>query len=63
MRQVQIVAGALVLLGALLAWSVDPAFLALSAAVGGGLAFAGISGSCLMARILGHMPWNRQPAG
>jgi rhodanese-related sulfurtransferase len=62
MRQVQIAAGSLVLLGAVLAWTIDPAFLALSAAVGGGLAFAGISGSCLMARILRRMPWNRVSA-
>lgn len=62
MRQVQIVAGSLVLLGAILAWLVDPAFLALSAAVGAGLAFAGISGTCLMARILRRMPWNRAAA-
>ena len=59
MRQVQIVAGSLVLLGVALGISVAPAFLALSAFVGAGLAFAGISGWCGMARLLAIMPWNR----
>lgn len=59
MRQVQIVAGSLVLLGVVLGIWVTPAFLGLSAFVGVGLAFAGISGWCGMARLLALMPWNR----
>ncbi|MFY0615181.1 MAG: rhodanese family protein [Hyphomicrobiaceae bacterium] len=59
MRQVQISAGALVLLTAILALLVSPWFLALNAFVGAGLMFAGISGICTMATILSHMPWNR----
>jgi rhodanese-related sulfurtransferase len=59
MRQVQIVAGSLVLLGIVLGVWVAPAFLGLSAFVGAGLAFAGISGWCGMARMLALMPWNR----
>ena len=59
MRQVQIVAGSLVLLGVVLGIWVAPAFLGLSALVGAGLAFAGISGWCGMARLLALMPWNR----
>ena len=59
MRQVQIVAGSLVLLGVVLGVWVAPAFLGLSAFVGAGLAFAGISGWCGMARLLALMPWNR----
>jgi rhodanese-related sulfurtransferase len=62
MRQVQITAGALVLLGVTLGLWVNPAFFGLSAFVGAGLAFAGISGWCGMARLLALMPWNR-PAG
>jgi rhodanese-related sulfurtransferase len=62
MRQVQIVAGLLVLAGVLLAITVAPAFIGLSAFVGAGLAFAGLSGWCGMARLLAVMPWNRQPA-
>ena len=59
MRQVQIVAGSLVLLGVALGVWVAPAFFALSAFVGAGLAFAGITGWCGMARLLAVMPWNR----
>lgn len=63
-RQVQIVAGSLVVLGAVLGATVSPWFHALSAFVGAGLVFAGVSGFCGMARVLMRMPWNRQaPAG
>ena len=61
-RQVQIVAGALVLAGAMLAWLVHPLFLALAGFVGMGLMFAGVSGWCGMAKLLGILPWNRHPA-
>ena len=60
MRQVQIGAGALVLSGVLLGALVSPAFYALSGLVGAGLLFAGVTGFCGMARVLGMMPWNRQ---
>jgi rhodanese-related sulfurtransferase len=59
MRQVQIAAGALVLLGVLLAVLVSPWFMALSAFVGAGLVVAGITGFCGMANLLARMPWNR----
>jgi rhodanese-related sulfurtransferase len=59
MRQVQIAAGALVLLGVLLSQTVAPGWLWLSGFVGAGLIFAGISGFCGMARLLSVMPWNR----
>ena len=62
MRQVQIAAGSLVVLGAILGWLVSPAFFALSALVGAGLMFAGISGLCGMARMLALLPWNRPVA-
>lgn len=62
MRQVQIVAGSLVLLGVVLGWLISPIFFALSAFVGAGLTFAGISGFCGMARLLGLAPWNRPVA-
>ncbi|MBC7637039.1 MAG: rhodanese family protein, partial [Acetobacteraceae bacterium] len=62
MRQVQIVAGSLVLTGAVLGWLVSPYFFGLSAFVGAGLTFAGISGFCGMARVLGYLPWNRAVA-
>jgi rhodanese-related sulfurtransferase len=62
MRQVQIGAGSLVLLGAVLGATVAPGFYLLSAFVGGGLVFAGVTGFCGMARILEIMPWNRRAA-
>jgi rhodanese-related sulfurtransferase len=61
-RQVQIAAGTLVLTGLLLAAFVSPWFAALSAFVGSGLVFAGVSGWCGMAKVLGAMPWNRVAA-
>ncbi|WP_353203718.1 DUF2892 domain-containing protein [Sphingomonas sp.] len=62
MRQVQIVAGSLVLTGVVLGWLVSPYFFGVSAFVGAGLTFAGISGFCGMARLLGYLPWNRAVA-
>jgi len=61
MRQVQIAAGGLVLIGAILAVSVSIWFVLLSAFVGAGLAFAGITGWCGMATVLARMPWNKLP--
>lgn len=60
MRQVQIAAGLLVLIGVLLGFLVAPAWFGLSAFVGAGLTFAGISGFCGMARLLMLAPWNRR---
>lgn len=58
-RQVRIVAGFLVLLGAVLALTVHPYFAALSALIGAGLMFAGITDTCGMGMLLARMPWNR----
>jgi predicted branched-subunit amino acid permease len=60
MRQVQIAAGSLVVLGAVLGATVNPGFHALSGLVGAGLVFAGASGTCMMARLLAYAPWNRK---
>ena len=62
MRQVQIAAGGMALAGVLLGFAMHPAFFAVSGAVGAGLMFAGMTGTCAMARILKHMPWNRPAA-
>jgi rhodanese-related sulfurtransferase len=62
MRQVQISAGSLVVIGVLMGALLHPAFYALSAFVGAGLVFAGVSGFCGMARLLALMPWNRRSA-
>jgi rhodanese-related sulfurtransferase len=61
-RQVQIAAGSLVLAGVVLGALVTPGFYLLSGFVGAGLAFAGISGFCGMARLFALMPWNRRTA-
>lgn len=62
MRQVQISAGGLALLGVVLGASVSPIFYALSAFIGAGLVFAGVTGNCPMARMLASMPWNKRAA-
>ncbi len=59
-RQVQIGAGSLVLLGVVLSQFVAPGFLGLSAFVGAGLVFAGVTGWCGMAKLFAVMPWNRR---
>ena len=58
-RQVRIVAGSLVLLGITLGWFVHAGFFGLSAFVGAGLVFAGITDTCGMGMLLGRMPWNQ----
>ena len=58
-RQVRIAAGSLVAVGCALATWVHPGFIALSAAVGCGLVFAGITDTCGMGMLLARMPWNR----
>lgn len=60
MRQVQITAGMLVLAGVLLGLFIAPGFFGLSAFVGAGLMFAGVTGWCGMANLLRIMPWNRR---
>lgn len=59
LRQVQITAGSLVVVGVALGWFVSPWFLLLSAFVGAGLVFAGVTDTCGMAMLLAKMPWNR----
>lgn len=56
-RQVRIAAGLLVLGGIALS-VLSPWWLALSALVGAGLVFAGVTDSCGMAMVLAKMPWN-----
>ncbi len=58
-RQVRIAAGFLVFLGAALGFFVHPYFIAISAFVGAGLMFAGITDTCGMGMMLAKMPWNQ----
>lgn len=62
MRQVQIAAGSLVVLGVGLGVLVHPGFFGLAAVVGAGLTFAGATGFCGLARLLALAPWNRRAA-
>jgi rhodanese-related sulfurtransferase len=57
-RQVRITAGSLVLLGVLLGWFVHPYLYGLSAFIGAGLVFAGVTDTCGMGMLLARMPWN-----
>lgn len=60
-RQVRIAAGLLVLTGSVLGYFVSPYWIGLSAFVGAGLAFAGITDTCGMGMLLARMPWNQVP--
>ena len=57
-RQVRIAAGSLVLSGILLGSCVHRGFFGLSAFVGAGLVFAGITDFCGMGLLLSKLPWN-----
>lgn len=61
-RQVMIAAGVMVAGFTALGAFANPWFLAGAGFVGCGLAFAGISGICPMAKVLGAMPWNAPKA-
>ncbi len=60
-RQMRIVAGSLVLAGAVLGYFVDPRWIALSGFVGAGLIFAGVTDICPMINVISRMPWNQAP--
>lgn len=59
MRQVQLTAGALVFVFAVLALIVSPLFALGAAFVGAGLTFAGATGICALAIVMSKMPWNK----
>jgi rhodanese-related sulfurtransferase len=58
-QQVQVTIGALLLLKTVLGTAVHPVFFILTGAIGAGLIYAGLTENCLLARVLGRMPWNR----
>lgn len=60
MRQVQIVAGSLVLISTLLGAFVSPWFLLLSGFVGTGLTYAGVTDTCMLAMLLAKLPYNQR---
>ncbi|PLS67872.1 MAG: hypothetical protein CV045_11125 [Cyanobacteria bacterium M5B4] len=59
-RQVQIVAGSLVLTGTILGATVSPKFLGLSGFVGAGLIFAGVTDTCALGMLLAKLPYNQR---
>lgn len=58
-RQVRFIAGCLVLVGVIGSLLRHPYLLGISAFVGAGLVFSGITDKCPMAVALAKMPWNR----
>lgn len=58
-RQVRIAAGFLVFVGAALGFAVNKNFIGISAFVGAGLMFAGITDTCAMGMMIAKMPWNK----
>jgi hypothetical protein len=62
-RQVQLIAGTMVLMGVTLGTLVNPWFLVIAAFFGAGLMFAGATGTCGLALLLLRMPWNRSLLG
>ena len=60
MRQTFVAAGVLILLGHAFAFWISPTGFILSALIGAGLLFAGLTGWCGMTMMLGRMPWNKE---
>ncbi|CAG36602.1 rhodanese-like domain-containing protein [Desulfotalea psychrophila] len=58
-RQTHITVGSLILLTAFLGATINPSFFGATAFFGAGLLFAGLSGTCMMAKMLMKLPWNR----
>ena len=58
-RQVRIAAGTLVVIGAAVGQFVHPGGFALSAFIGAGLVFAGVTDTCGMGMMIAKMPWNQ----
>ena len=58
-RQVRIAAGSLVVIGAVVGQFVHPVGYGLSAFIGAGLVFAGVTDTCGMGMVIAKMPWNR----
>lgn len=59
MRQVQLVAGVMILTGVLFSEFFSPAWIWLAAFVGAGFTLAGATGFCGMAVLLSKAPWNK----
>jgi rhodanese-related sulfurtransferase len=58
-RQVRIAAGSLTFVGAVLGYFSHPYWIGLSAFIGAGLVFAGVTDTCAMGMLIAKMPWNQ----
>jgi len=59
-QQVQLTIGIFLIVSSFLAYYLNPLFNLLTVFFAGGLIFAGLSGSCGMAKLLARMPWNQK---
>lgn len=57
-RQVQFTAGTIILLSTVLGALASPWLYLIAGFIGAGLTFAGATGTCGLARLLSHAPWN-----
>jgi rhodanese-related sulfurtransferase len=58
-RQVRIVAGSIVAIGAIGALTISPLLAVVPALIGSGLVFAGVTDTCAMGMLLARLPYNR----
>ena len=59
-RQVRIIAGSLILLGIIMSWLLNWAFIFISVFVSSGLIYAGLTDNCLMGMLLMKLPYNKK---
>jgi glyoxylase-like metal-dependent hydrolase (beta-lactamase superfamily II)/rhodanese-related sulfurtransferase len=59
-RQVRLIAGSLVLLGIMMSWLLNWAFIFVSVFVSSGLIYAGLTDNCLMGMLLMKLPYNKK---
>ena len=59
MQQMQIIVGFCVVVGSILALTICRMFAVIPLFFGLGLLFAGLSGACLLVKLLGKLPWNK----
>lgn len=62
-RQVQLTIGLILLGSFILGWTVHYAWFVMSALIGCGLTFAGLTGNCGLAILLSRAPWNKMETG
>lgn len=58
-RQVRVAAGALVLVGIALAYTLYPPFIWLSIMVALGMILSGLTNSCALGNLIEKLPWNK----